>query len=83
MVRKEKITRISLLSKKIQDTAATTKGLTKRINNQDSPDLTDLVAEFDHVKWLNRVWMSNLYSDMEDLESTLLAKMTATAKEAA
>lgn len=80
MVRKEKITRMSLLSKKIQGTASTTRELTKRIENRDSPDLADLVVEFNHVRWLNHVWMSNLYSDMEDLETTLLAKMTDTAK---
>ena len=83
MVKKEKITRISLLSKKIQDAAATAKELTKRIEKQDSPDLANLVAEFNHIKWLIHVWTSNLCNDMEELEAVLLAKMIDAAKEAA
>ena len=83
MVRKEKITRLSLLSKKIQGAAATANELTKRIENQDSPDLADLVVEFNHVKWLVHVWMSNLYDEMGKLESAIMAKMIDAAKEAA
>ena len=81
MSTEEKITRISLLSKKIQNTAAAAKELTKRIENQDSPDLADLVAEFNHVRWLIHVWTSNLCTDMEELEAAILTKMIDATKE--
>ena len=83
MVKKEKITRLSLLSKKIQDAAATANEPTKIIENQDPPDLANLVVEFNHVKWLIHVWTSNLCNDMEELEAALLVKMIDAAKEVA